>query len=172
MEKKERPILFPAEESSPLGSRPWRYKGGTKAAQDRYRNVNAESIRLRKREEYRRNAAKYRERSAKWRQENPEKWKSLMRESNRRQRSRLWMETLEAYGGRCACCNETESMFLEIDHIKNDGAEDRKSGNGGGAKLMGRLKKAGWPKDSYQLLCSNCNQGKRRNGGICPHQQK
>jgi len=23
-----------------------------------------------------------------------------------------------------------------------------------------------------QLLCANCNQGRQRNGGICPHQRK
>ena len=39
-------------------------------------------------------------------------------------------------------------------------------------KLKGQIIKAGWPKDRYQLLCSNCNQGKRRNGGICPHKTK
>ncbi|MCK5612109.1 hypothetical protein KAR91_60115, partial [Candidatus Pacearchaeota archaeon] len=62
-------------------------------------------------------------------------------------------------------------LFMELDHINNDGAKDRKV-NGYGVKLMCRLKKRNWPKDKYQLLCSNCNQGKERNGGICPHKTK
>lgn len=37
------------------------------------------------------------------------------------------------------------------------------------SKLFASLKKAGWPKDRYQLLCANCNFGKMMNGGACPH---
>ncbi len=41
---------------------------------------------------------------------------------------------------------------------------------GSGAKqLYAEVKRQGFPKDKYQLLCSNCNQGKKRGGGICPH---
>lgn len=81
-----------------------------------------------------------------------------------------------AFGARCACCGETEKIFLTLDHIKNDGASHR-------IKLYGRrvgstyalyraIKREGFPKDRYQILCMNCNFGKQRNGGICPHQQK
>ena len=28
------------------------------------------------------------------------------------------------------------------------------------------------PTGDYQLLCCNCNQGKARNGGVCPHHAK
>ena len=44
---------------------------------------------------------------------------------------------------------------------------------GGGAKALYRcVKKLKFPKDRFQLLCANCNQGKRRNGGVCPHKKK
>ena len=36
-------------------------------------------------------------------------------------------------------------------------------------ELKPSLKRQGWPKDGYQLLCANCNQGRARNGGVCPH---
>jgi hypothetical protein len=26
--------------------------------------------------------------------------------------------------------------------------------------------------DDFQLLCANCNQGKKRGGGTCPHKLK
>jgi hypothetical protein len=151
--------------------RPWLYKGGRKVAQDRYRKKYAEEIKQKKREEYQKNKEKYKEQSAKWRRKNPEKWKCLMRISNRRQRQKLRVEMVKAYGGKCKCCGETEVLFLELDHIHNDGHKDRKV-NGAGVKLLCRLKKAGWPKNNYQILCSNCNHGKTRNGGICPHKTK
>jgi len=82
-----------------------------------------------------------------------------------------------AYGGyRCACCGETEPLFLGIDHIENNGAEHRKSIFKGdyrsatGIFMYRWLKKSGFP-PGYQVLCANCNHGKHRNGGICPHQR-
>ena len=84
-------------------------------------------------------------------------------------------EVIAHYGGRCACCGESERMFLSIDHIHNDGAEHRRqinpsaAANGKGVNLYGWLKKNGYP-EGFQVLCMNCNHGKARNGGVCPHQ--
>lgn len=76
------------------------------------------------------------------------------------------------YGGaRCVCCGEDERMFLSLDHINNDGHIDRKNGLHGGARMYQKLKDMGWP-EGYQVLCMNCNTGKYRNGGICPHKSK
>lgn len=76
-----------------------------------------------------------------------------------------------AYGGKqCACCGETEPLFLTIDHIANDGAEMRRSGthSRGGTQFYQWLRKNGFP-SGFQVLCMNCNLGKHRNGGFCPH---
>lgn len=84
----------------------------------------------------------------------------------------LRAQVFEAYGGyKCACCGETEPLFLSIDHIDNDGAEMRKNGvhSRGGTHFYQWLRKSGFP-DGFQVLCLNCNLGKHRNGGICPHQ--
>lgn len=85
---------------------------------------------------------------------------------------RVRLETLSAYGGlQCACCKETEIEFLCLDHIHNNAAEERRVfGCADGFPLWSRLKKAGWP-SGYQVLCYNCNNGKRVNGGVCPHQK-
>ena len=97
------------------------------------------------------------------------------------QRIRILQETVEAYGGKCSCCGETRILFLTIDHVNNDGATERRGlGDGPSAKSKkGRaginfyrhLKKAGFPQDRYRLLCFNCNCGRARNDGVCPHQE-
>jgi len=81
----------------------------------------------------------------------------------------LRREIVAAYGGKCACCGEREIAFLELDHSKDDGAAHRKKIGRGSKACYAWLKKRGFPRDGYQLLCANCNQGRKRNGGICPH---
>lgn len=84
----------------------------------------------------------------------------------------LKRDVFNAYGGYvCRCCGEMEPKFLSIDHINNDGAEMRKSGkhSRGGVAFYQWLRKSGFPK-GFQVLCMNCNMGKHRNGGVCPHQ--
>lgn len=78
---------------------------------------------------------------------------------------------VEAYGKVCACCGESETLFLEIDHENNDGFKHRKEIGTSARALVYWLIQHDFP-DGFQLLCSNCNQGKKRNGGICPHQLK
>lgn len=81
-------------------------------------------------------------------------------------------EVYQAYGGyRCVCCGEIEPLFLTIDHINNDGARHRKSLPSRYGGLYYWLIKKGFPK-GYQVLCMNCNMGKYRNKGICPHKRK
>ena len=76
------------------------------------------------------------------------------------------------YGWRCNCagCPEKNPIFFTIDHVNNDGYKD-KTKNGvryGGASLYVKVIKEGFP-NKYQILCWNCNCGKRSNNGICPH---
>lgn len=92
--------------------------------------------------------------------------------NNERERVRylaLREEIFQQYGAKCACCGESEPLFLELDHVNNDGQEERQGKGRGSRNIYALVKKGGFCKERYQLLCSNCNQGKRRNGGICPH---
>ncbi len=78
---------------------------------------------------------------------------------------------IEHYGSKCACCGETGLKFLTIDHIHNDAAKLlRRSGASAEYKRIWSIaKKTGiWP-INLQILCFNCNCGKQRNGGTCPH---
>lgn len=75
------------------------------------------------------------------------------------------------YGNKCLCCGETEPKFLTLDHINNDGHMDRGPKRRLTAKLLDRHRKiiaTNFP-DTYRILCFNCNCGRERNGGICPH---
>lgn len=77
---------------------------------------------------------------------------------------------MEAYGGECVCCGEKEGAFLSIDHVNNDGAAHRKELKGN--RIYAWLHKNGYPKDRFRILCFNCNQGRRVNGGVCPHEEQ
>ena len=84
-----------------------------------------------------------------------------------------------AYGGyKCACCGETEPTFLTIDHIGDNGSyhrremskagEDYRSATG--YKTYCWIIRNGFPA-GFQVLCANCNHGRFRNHGICPHKR-
>ena len=74
------------------------------------------------------------------------------------------------YGTKCACCGEDELMFLTVDHINNDGNLHRKNKvSTSHHNIYGWLVRNGFP-DGFQILCMNCNMGKHRNNGVCPHQ--
>ena len=83
---------------------------------------------------------------------------------------RVRAEMFARYGGQvCACCGTTEPVFLNIDHMHNNGAEERRRiGLEGGRTFYAWLKKNNYP-PGYQVLCFNCNIGRYLNGGVCPH---
>jgi hypothetical protein len=91
-------------------------------------------------------------------------------EKSKRLFGALREQVYDAYGRSCACCGEATQEFLSIDHVKNDGAEMRKNGThgSGGTAFYQWLRKNGFP-GGFQTLCMNCNVGKHRNGGVCPH---
>lgn len=94
------------------------------------------------------------------------------RDAHRDYRRRLRLEMIEAYGGSCSCCGENELAFLSLEHLNGDGKAHRlqfgERGNSDG--VVRDLKRRGWPRDGYTILCFNCNMGKAVNGGVCPHQ--
>jgi len=159
--------------------------------------LNATELAQRRREEaYReRNREKVRQRMRDWRAANKDKIQGYSKklrdrkfaestpeqvaqirateaEKTRKQQARTKDAVYAAYGGYiCACCGETQPMFLSIDHVENNGAAERRSGvyKGGGSAFYGWLKKQGFP-PGYQVLCMNCQVGKHKNKGVCPHQ--
>lgn len=118
-----------------------------------------------------------RERVAAWRAtkmtpEQHEAFKRDMRESAKARHARRREAALDHYGRECACCGETEVVFLTMDHIDNNGNTHRMELGGskrGSGPIYRWLEKEGYP-DGFQTLCFNCNTGRHINGGICPHQ--
>jgi hypothetical protein len=79
------------------------------------------------------------------------------------------------YGGNkpeCACCGQSTFSFLTIDHIVGGGSAERIELFGSkytcGHHMYRELRKRGFP-PGYQVLCMNCQVGRRDNGGQCPH---
>ena len=142
-----------------------------------------------------RNREKFNQRMRDWREANRDKVRKQSRESRARKLAQATPEEADrirkadadktrrlqaackdqvfgAYGGYiCKCCGEDEPMFLSIDHIDNNGATERKSGlyRGSGTAFYQWLRKNKFP-SGYQVLCMNCQVGKHKNGGVCPHQ--
>jgi len=82
--------------------------------------------------------------------------------------SRARAECYAGYGGKCECCGDSNPMFLTLDHRDDDGAKMRAAGEYA-TTLYRKLKRLGFPK-TFRLLCFNCNCGRYRNGGCCPHE--
>ena len=117
---------------------------------------------------YRDNREKIMKRVAEWVAQNPDR----RRKNALSHYYRLQHDAVMAYGGYvCACCGETEPLFLTIDHVRSDGAAHRKRlGSLGGARFYKWLRDNGYP-PGFQVLCMNCNHGRHRNGGKCPHKE-
>ncbi len=99
--------------------------------------------------------------------QDPEKARQQSRESQARTRQRNRDELLAAYGGKCACqkCPETNPAFLTLEHIGFTGKAHRRAV---GSHTYADLRRRGYPREGYTLLCWNCNAGSRFTG-VCPH---
>jgi len=99
--------------------------------------------------------------------------KTIRTENVRLVAIKLKKSVYEGYGNKCNCCGEVEPMFLTIDHVNNDGFKDKTKGGIGyrilGITLYKKIIEENFP-SKYQLLCWNCNCGKARNKGVCPHE--
>lgn len=104
-------------------------------------------------------------------QKNRETILSTLSTNSRIRRRRIRQETIAAYGGKCACCGETNWEFLTIDHINGGGNKHRKETGLVGTKFYVWLKSFDYPKKEYRCLCMNC-QSSRGWFGYCPHENK
>lgn len=94
---------------------------------------------------------------------------SHCRNVSAKRRFQIFLEVIDAYGGaKCVCCGENNIKFLTIDHVDGGGNEHRRQI--GSPNIYGWLRRNNYPK-GFQVLCYNCNCGRARNGGICPHKE-
>ena len=115
------------------------------------------------------------EKTARYRRKDPNGHRIKARKAGLKHYEKSKQEVLAGYGNKCSCCGEQESKFLTVDHVNNDGCIERGNRNklnpnSYGLGLYRKIVKEGFPK-RYQILCMNCNFGKRMNNGVCPHQE-
>lgn len=77
---------------------------------------------------------------------------------------------LNHYGWNCVCCGEDNPSLLTLDHKDGGGRQHREEA---GSTLKGYglyrwIIKNCFP-PIFQTMCWNCNCGRARNNGICPH---
>lgn len=101
-----------------------------------------------------------------WRANNRDKYIA----AQTKYREKLRLEVVAAYGGKCSCCPEDHPDFLTLEHVNHDGKQHRSlmKGNYGTYR---DLKRRGWPKKGYTILCWNCQMATRF-GGVCPHKRE
>ena len=85
----------------------------------------------------------------------------------RRRARKYRAQVIDALGAACACCGETIRAALTIDHMNDDGAEERRKFEDVRDYYRHMLAQ-GCPPEHYQVLCRNCHEAKNCYG-CCPH---
>ncbi len=89
-----------------------------------------------------------------------------MDRKEKRRKSRL--KAIYCLGGICFCCQEDVPEFLEIHHISNDGAFERKTLGLKEETIFRRI--ISGEHSGYRLFCSNCHKAITQHGK-CPHEK-
>lgn len=99
-------------------------------------------------------------------------WVSANRPTVNAAAARRRLEALRRYSTTpepsCTCCGEGTLAFLTFEHIAGGGNEHRKQTGGGG--FISWLRRNNYPA-GFEVLCMNCNHGRRVNHGVCPHDE-
>jgi hypothetical protein len=102
---------------------------------------------------------KIKEYNKNWRLKNPERNNEL----GRIERDRLKLDVLNNYSNgdiKCTHCRFNDIRALQLDHIYNNGAEERREQFGdrtcAGTNFYRWIRKQNYP-EGYQVLCANCN---------------
>lgn len=88
----------------------------------------------------------------------------LRNEKARVIRQKIRHDMIVCYGGRCACCGESNEAFLTIHHINGNGNQHRKEGR---SKVFEQITQEA-DRSKYLLLCFNCHSAGHTIEG-CPH---
>lgn len=121
--------------------------------------------------EYRKkNKVKMAEQTRAWCRKNSSRNKEL----NVEERNRLKLDVFSHYaieGIKCCRCGFSDIRALTIDHVKNNGADERRFLFGdrtcAGTTFYRWLRKNGYPNNGYQVLCFNCNWIKKVENQEC-----
>jgi len=102
---------------------------------------------------YERNKKSARERKSElmrqYRDERPEHYKKKSREAKHRLREKIF----DMYGRSCTLCGFNDVRALTLDHIQNNGAEERRLL---GERGVYRKATKQYSPDEYRIICMNC----------------
>ena len=125
-----------------------------------------------------------RQRHREWHVLNPERSKEISRNVSLKNRERIYaqrkvrraklrLEVLSHYSNgllQCACCGESHTDFLAVDHINGNGKKHRRDIRRSGTSFFRWLRQNNYP-EGYRVLCHNCNQAIGYYGS-CPHERE
>lgn len=109
-----------------------------------------------------------REYNREWKRKQSKAWRDKQVATIKAWRHRLRRKMIEMYGGKCACCGESEFVFLAIDHVDGGGTKHIRSYRTYTAYMLWMTEEL---RPGFRVLCHNCNMATAR-GQICPHQLK
>lgn len=92
------------------------------------------------------------------------------RKKSREYRLRVKKMVFYHYGEgdpHCVICDERDLAKLTIEHINDNGHNERKI-TGSGSNFYTWLKKNNFPDNGYEIRCFSCNLGKRINPELRP----
>lgn len=96
------------------------------------------------------------EQMRKYRKANPEKSREVWRRYKHKRRTRMF----DLYGHECSICGFTDKRALTLDHINNNGNEERRTI--GESRIMTKAIATHLPGE-YRILCMNCQFIEREN---------
>jgi len=98
-------------------------------------------------------------------------YKETASRANRNYREKKQQQLFDIFGDHCRCCGESNKVFLTLNHINGDGADERRRLTGNPQSgSMASWREAIRTKDHtrYEILCYNCNNAVK-DGRVCPH---
>jgi len=124
--------------------------------QEEWRKNNPEKIKAIAKRAYRKKISLNKNWNKEWYAKHAELSRKRCREANRERRRKILLH----YSNNtltCKLCNFSDVRALCLDHINNNGAEERRrSKKPTGNSFYSYLIKQGFP-EGYQVLCANCN---------------
>lgn len=134
----------------------------------KYYREHKEQIREQKRIYYQEHNEYFKEKTREYSQKHKDERREFMREWRKKYYQDIKMKVLEKLGGKCSNPNCLvpngckDIRCLQIDHVHNDGAKERKEFNN-----VAILKKVlADTNGNYQLFCANCNWIKTKSESI------
>jgi GNAT superfamily N-acetyltransferase len=119
-----------------------------------YYQDNKDKVRKTKRDSMRRNRASILVYQKGYRAEN----KEVLAAKRKIYRDNIIHGIIELLGGECSICGEDNTELLSLDHVHDDGNEERKKFNS--ITIKRKLLKGELDKNRYRLLCHTCNVGR------------